>query len=182
MHRVVGAVRVRRREDEDVEVVDQLPRSRVDCVVASSCSAVSRHVNGVAHSRACCWQKEDADLGAVAHLPDPHDEVLERPAGNVGVRRHRQEVRQVDLFPRLDDAGAGVAAIGQRYHQRARHGIAVDRRDDLRRCAGQRSGRIRRQVHQDVLAAHSHRQRRARDAGVAELGGDVVAALVSPRP
>ena len=121
VHRVVRPVRVRRREDEDVEVVDELPRRLVDRVVPEQ---LLRGLEARQRRRPLAGVllavEEDADatavdalVGAVAGpvLADPHHEVLERAALHVRVRRRREEVGQVDLRPRLDDARSRVAAV-----------------------------------------------------------------------
>ena len=80
VHRVVRAVRVGRRQDEDVEVVDELTRLRVDRVVAEqllggleTCQR-RRPLAGVLLA-----VEEDADLRAVALLADPQHGVLNGP-------------------------------------------------------------------------------------------------------
>ena len=93
VHRVVRAVRVRRREDEDVELVDELPRRLVDPVVPEQ---LLRGLEARQRRRPLAGVllavEEDADaaavdplVGAVARplLPDPQHEVLERPALDV---------------------------------------------------------------------------------------------------
>ena len=115
VHRVVRPVRVRRREDEDVELVDELARRLVDPVVPEQllrgleARQRRRPLTGVLLA-----VEEDADappvdplVGAVAGpvLPDPHHEVLERPALDVRVHPSVKEVGQVALDPWLHDAG-----------------------------------------------------------------------------
>ena len=124
--------------------------------------------------------EEDADLRPVALLADPQHRVLERPALDVGVRRRREEVGQVDLQPRLDDARPRVPAVGERDDERARRRVGVDRRDDLRRRCSWRAGRIRRQLTRMSFPLDAHRQRRAGVRPDCELRRDVVAALVAP--
>ena len=103
--RVVRAVGVRRRQDEDVEVVDEPAGRRVDRVVAQQllgrlqARQRRRPLAGVLLA-----VEEDADPGAVALLSDPHDGVAERPARHVAVGRRREEVGQVDPGPGRDDA------------------------------------------------------------------------------
>ena len=88
VHRVVGAVRVRRRQDEDVEVVDQLARAPVDRVVAQQLlGGLQARQRRRPFTRVLLAVEEDADLRAVALLADAHDRVLERPALDVVVVR-----------------------------------------------------------------------------------------------
>ena len=190
--RVVPAVRVRGREDEDVELVDQLPRRLVDPVVPEQLlrgletGQRRRPLTGVLLA-----VEEDADaaavdalVGAVARpvLADPQHEVLERPARNVGVRRRREEVGQVALRPRLDGSGARVATIRLRDELGGRARVGVDRRRHLGGRARERARRARREGDDEVVADEAHRERRVRHERVDELGREVVAALVAPRP
>ena len=79
-------------------------------------------------------------MRAVAPLADPQDVLLERAA--LDVRGRIQEVGQVHLGPRLDDARACVAAVGQRLDERAARRMGVDRRDDLSGRARERTGAL----------------------------------------
>ena len=187
VHRVVRAVRVRRRQDEDVERVDELLRRVVGAVVPQQ---LLRGLEARQRRRPLAGVllavEEDADLLAVALLPDSQYRVLERSALHVRVRHvsvcvHcREEVGQVDLRPRLRDPGPCVAAVGERHHER--RGLArVDRGHDLRGSARERARGVRPQPDGDVLTADVHCERRAGHARVHELGGDVVPALVAPR-
>jgi hypothetical protein len=97
---------VDRRDDEDVEVVDQLARLRMDRVVAQQ--AFGRLEAGDRRdplARVLLAVDEDADLGAVALLADPEHLHLERRA--VDVRRGVEEVRQARARRGLGDAVAG---------------------------------------------------------------------------
>ena len=147
VHRVVRPVRVRGRQDEDVEVVDELPRPRVDRVVAEQLLG-GLEAGQRRRPLACVLLavEEHADLRSVAVLADPHHGVLERPPLDVRVGRGREEVRQVDLQARLDDSNARIAAVGERNEQRIRRGARVDRCDDLRCRARERAGRVRSQA------------------------------------
>ena len=191
VHRVVRPVRVRRREDEDVQLVDQLPRRLVDSVVPEQ---LLRGLEARQRSRPLAGMllavQEDADatavnalVGAVPRpvLPDPQHEVLERTALHVRVRRGREEVGQVALRPRLDDPGPRVAAVGLRNELRERTWVGVDRRRHLGGRARERTGRARRQPDAEVVADEAHRERRVRNARIDELGREVVTALVAPR-
>jgi hypothetical protein len=179
------AVRVRRRQDEDVEVVDEPLRHRVDRVVAEQllggleAGERRRPLPGVLLA-----VEEHTHLVALLLvrrlLADPKDRVLEGPALHVGVRRGRQEVGQPGPDPRLDDAGSRVTAIGARNDDLACGAVPVDRVDHLPGGTRGRSRGVRREIDHDVVTAHADAQRRVRHTRIAELGGDVVPALVAP--
>ena len=83
-------------------------RARIDGVIAEQ--LLGRLETGQRRgplTRMLLAVRKDADLRAVAALADPHHLVFERPALNLRGGVLRQEVRQVDARPRLDDAGAG---------------------------------------------------------------------------
>ena len=179
VHRVVAAVRVDVRQDEDLDVVQQLLGLGVRGVVAHEplggldAGQARRPLASVLLA-----VEEDADLGAVADGADAVHALLERAA--LHVRRSVEEVVQVHLGADRHDAGAGVAAIRHGGHQRRRRGAGVDRGDDLRGRARERARVVGRQVDDDVLAGHGDAQRRVVGARVLELGGDLVAAEVAP--
>ena len=183
VHRVVRPVRVRRREDEDVEVVDELPRPLVDRVVAEQllgrleAGQRRRPLAGVLLA-----VEKHADLGAVPLLADPHHRVLERPARDVGVRGGGEEVGQVALRPRLRDPRARVPAVGLGDELRGRTRVRVDRRRHLGGGAGERARRVGGEADTKVVACQRHRERRVGEARVDELGREVVPALVAPGP
>ena len=180
--RVVRAVGVGRRQDEDVEVVDEAAGRRVDRVVAQQllgrlqAGQRRRPLAGVLLA-----VEEDADPGAVAPLSDPHDGVAERSTRHVAVGRRSEEVGQVDLGPGGDGAAPGVAAVGLGDEPGVRRRAGVDRGHDLSRRAHRRAARVGGEPDEQVVAGHRDGQRRVRDAGVDELGGDAVAALMPPR-
>ena len=174
VHRVVRTVRVRRREDEDVELVDELPRRLVDPVVPEQ---LLRGLEARQRRRPLAGVllavEEDAHapavnplVGAVAGpvLPDPHHEVLERPARDVRVRRRR--VRKSDRLPfgrACDDARARVPAVRLRDELRGRARVRVDRCRHLRGRARERTRRRpSRALTRRSLPMKRHRQRRVR--------------------
>ena len=178
VQRVVPAVGVDRRHDEDVEVVDELLRLRIGRVVAHEPLArLHARDRGDPLTRVLLAVDEHADLRAVADLADAQRLHLERAALDVG--RGVQPVRHRHARTRLRDAGAGVTANGVRTQFRGCVRVRVDRRDDLRRRARERAGVVRGQADRQVIAAHRHRQRRIRGAGVHELRRELVAAEVT---
>ena len=179
VHRVVAAIRVDVRHDEDLDLVHQLLGVGVRRVVLDEpLGGLDAAQAGGPLASVLLAVEEHADLGAVPNGADAVHALLERAARHV--RRRVEEVVQVDLGPRLHGGGPGVVAEGRGRDERRGCGVGVDRRDDLGRRAGGRAGRVGRQVDEDVLAGHGHGQRSVVGARVADLGGDLVAALVAP--
>ena len=88
VERVVAAVRVDRRDDEDVEVVDQFLRLRVDRVVAQQpLRRLQAGDRGDPLTRVLLAVDEDADLRPAAILADPQHLHLERRRAGRGRAR-----------------------------------------------------------------------------------------------
>ena len=123
VERVVAAVRVRRRQDEDVEVVDVGLGRRVRRVVLDEpLGGLQARDRGDPLTGVLLAVDVDAGLGARAVLADAQDALVERPA--LDVRRSGQVVRQRHARTGRDDAGAGVAGhqVGGDERARGRRG------------------------------------------------------------
>ena len=212
----MAAVRVGRREDEDVEPVDVLLGRRVRGVVAQEpLGGLEARDVGDPLTGVLLAVEEDADRVVRAVLADPVHLLGERALldvarvraderpGRVGRRGEAagpvdraaaQVVRQLHLRAReglrrrgvgralrdrvgparrrRDDARARVAAVGVRVDERARRRVGGDRRDHLRRRAGQRAGAVGGEIDHDVLG----RDRDLADA----VGGVRVGGVVGP--
>ena len=185
-HRVVAAVRVDRRVDEDVEVVDVRRRRRVGAVVLQQ---AVRRLEGDQRADPLTGVllriDEEPGLRAVADLADPQDVLLVRHPRDLVARidarvagpRRPQEVAQVHDGGRLHDAGARVAAVRSGPEDRGRGRVGVQRRHDLRSRARQGPGAVRGEADRDRQAADAHRERRARRTRVDELHRHLVAVL-----
>ena len=139
IQRVDRAVAVDLRDDEDVEVVDELRRLGIGAVVAhEALRGLGAHAGGRDLVAVLLAVEEDADLGLVADLADPQHVLGLRAARDRG--GGAQQVAE-----RGDRAGDGmprgrVGAVLARGHERGGRRVGVDRVDDLRRGARDRAG------------------------------------------
>ena len=162
VHRVVRAVRVGVRRDEDLDVVQELLGLRVGRVVLDQ--LVRRLHAGEAGgplASVLLAEQEDARLGAVTVRADAVQVLLERTARDA--RGSVEEVRQVDARARPRRCRRPrCRGRWWPYEQRGGLRIGVDRGDDLggRRARG--AGGVRGEEDLDELAVDLDAERQVR--------------------
>ena len=161
VERVVTAVRVHRRQDEDVEVVDVGLGGGIGRVVAHEpLGRLQARDRGDPLTRVLLAVDEHAGLGAVA------DRAACRCAGRAGRTGRALDVRravvreltmchssQLTRATHRDDARARVAVVQVRRHERARARVGVDRVADLRGRARRRAFGALRRASDTVIGA-----------------------------